>query len=86
MEYWLIETAPESEGVNGGMMRREAPEQRPMNYVLVESVDEFSSKVTKLGGKVVVPKQEVPQMGYFAVAVDPEGNQFGLWEALPQGK
>jgi len=25
----------------------------------------------------------VPQMGYFAVCQDPEGNAFGLWESDP---
>ncbi len=83
VDYWLIETAPEGRGVGGGMMRREAPEQRPNNYILVESVAEFSEKVQQLGGKIVVPKMAVPQMGYFALAIDPEGNSFGLWEDDP---
>src|SRR3990172_972424 len=32
MEYWSLETAPEGEGVNGGMMRRQMPSQTPTNY------------------------------------------------------
>jgi len=28
-------------------------------------------------------KTAVPQMGYFAVCQDPEGNPFGLWETDP---
>lgn len=80
MEYWLIETAPEGQGVNGGMMRREAQEQVVTNYISVESVEDFSRKVAQLGGKVVMPKQEVPEMGYFAICLDPEGNCFGIWE------
>jgi predicted enzyme related to lactoylglutathione lyase len=28
-------------------------------------------------------KTAVPQMGYFAVCQDPEGNPFGLWESDP---
>ena len=35
-------------------------------------------KVTKLGGKILMPKQQVPTVGYIALATDPEGNQFGL--------
>lgn len=80
MEYWIIETAPAGEGVNGGLMRREAPEQVPTNYISVESVDEYSRHVVELGGKVVLPKQEVPEMGYFAVCLDPDGNSFAIWE------
>ncbi len=79
-EYWLIETAPQGQGVNGGMMRRMAPEQVPTNYILVESVQDYSRNIVELGGKVIMPKQEVPGMGYFAVCLDPEGNCFAIWE------
>lgn len=81
-EYYLIETAPEGKGVGGAMAKKEDPSQRPMNYILVESVDEYSRKVEELGGKIIVPKQTVPGTGHFAVALDPEGNTFGLWEAI----
>jgi uncharacterized protein len=30
-----------------------------MNYIDVRSVDEYSSKVERLGGKIVVPKMPV---------------------------
>lgn len=80
MDYWMIETAPQGQGLNGGMMPRQAPEQTPTNYVQVESVEQFSRSVEELGGKVVMPKQEVPEMGFFAICLDPEGNSFGIWE------
>ena len=82
VEYYLIEIAPEGKGVGGGMAKKEDPSKRPMNYISVESVDEYSGKVEELGGKIIVPKQTVPGMGHFAVALDPEGNIFGLWEAI----
>jgi predicted enzyme related to lactoylglutathione lyase len=47
-------------------------EQPNINYIDVKSVDEYSSKVEKLGGKVVVPKSPVPEIGYFAVCFDTE--------------
>ena len=87
VDYWLIETVPTDSsgmpirsGVNGGMMKRENPEQRPTNYILVESVDEYARKIESNGGKIIVPKQEVHGMGYFAIALDPEENQFAIWE------
>ena len=87
MDYWVIHTVPTDEkgmlqrpGVNGGMFPRQ-PEQKeikPVNYITVENIDEHMEKVTKLGGKILMPKQQVPTVGYIALATDPEGNQFGL--------
>lgn len=84
MDYWSVMTVEEGEqGVNGGMMRRTNPQQTPMNYYEVESIDDFSSKVASMGGAVVMPKQAVPQMGWFGVYLDPDGNSFGLWQTDP---
>lgn len=78
----MIETkaGQESAGVNGGMMKKMDANQMPVNYVLVESVDDFSKKIQSLGGKIVVPKSPVPNLGAFALALDPEGNPFGIFE------
>ena len=89
MDYWSIETVPMNEkgmpirpGVNGGMMKRQNPEQKPTNYITVESVDTYIKKIEVLGGKVLVPKMEVPGIGWWAMAVDPEGNQFAILESM----
>lgn len=87
VDYWLIETVPTDSfgrlvepGVNGGMMKRERLEQRSINCILVESVEEYAKRIEDNGGRIIVPKQEVTGMGYFAIALDPEGNQFAIWE------
>ncbi len=83
MEYWMVETAPQGQGVNGGLMRRQMPEQAVTNYVLVESVDTYCRHIEELGGKVIVPRQELPQEfggGCFAICQDPQGNGFGIFE------
>jgi predicted enzyme related to lactoylglutathione lyase len=90
-DYWMIETragtaqnmekAMSTPGVNGGMMKRVDPNQQVTNYILVESVDDFSKKAEKLGAKVIIPKTPIPEMGSFAVVLDPEGNPFGLFES-----
>lgn len=89
VDYWSIETVPVDEkgepirpGVNGGMMKKQNPQHKPFNYILVESVDEYSKKIEVLGGKVIVPKMEVPGVGWWALALDPEGNQFGILESV----
>ncbi len=88
-EYWGIETIPVDSkgmplrnGVNGGLMKRQNPEHKPVNYIAVESVDEYMKKIEALGGKVIVPRMEVPGIGWWALAVDPEGNQFAILQSM----
>jgi predicted enzyme related to lactoylglutathione lyase len=33
-----------------------------------------------------MPKTAVPQMGYFAICEDTEGNTFGIWESDENAK
>jgi predicted enzyme related to lactoylglutathione lyase len=89
VEYWGIQTVPLSEegmllrnGVNGGIMKRQDPEHKPVNYIAVESVDEYIKKIEELGGRVIVPKMEVPGVGWWALALDPEGNQFAIMQNM----
>lgn len=90
MDYWMIETragtaqnmekATSTPGTNGGMMKRMDANQKVTNYIMVESVDDFVKKTQQLGGKIIIPKTPIPDMGSFAVALDPEGNPFGMFE------
>ena len=62
------------------------PEHQVTNYFGVKSLDEYSSKVKKLGGKVIAPKHTVPGMGYFALCIDTENNAFAIWETDEKAK
>jgi predicted enzyme related to lactoylglutathione lyase len=77
-----MEKAQNTAGTNGGMMKKMQPSQKPVNYVMVESVDEYAKKAEKLGAKIITPKTPIPNMGAFAIALDPEGNPFGIFEAI----
>jgi predicted enzyme related to lactoylglutathione lyase len=83
MEYWMGSTNDE-QTIGVGVMKRQQPQQTIANYIDVSSVDESAKKVEKLGGKVKVPKTEVPGMGWFVVCMDTENNMFGLWETKPK--
>lgn len=63
-------------------MKKQNPQHKAVNYIAVESVDEYVKKITSLGGKIIVPKTEVPGMGWWALALDPEGNQFGIFQNM----
>jgi predicted enzyme related to lactoylglutathione lyase len=87
--YWIIKTVPADEkgtplrpGVNGGMYKKDRPELKPVNYISVESIDEYIEKIKALGGKIVQPKQEVPDVGWIAIALDPEGNHFAMLQPM----
>jgi predicted enzyme related to lactoylglutathione lyase len=84
--YWHIDTGGGDDTPDGGMMKRETPAHKITNYISVASVDRAAAKVPKLGGKVVVPKTAVAQMGYFVVCLDTENNMFALWERNPNAK
>jgi predicted enzyme related to lactoylglutathione lyase len=89
MEYLIISTTDDKGDkafVGGGLMKRQDPQQQITNFIDVPSVDEYSSKIEKLGGKVVVSKMAVPGMGYFAVCHDTEKNNFGIWESNENAK
>jgi predicted enzyme related to lactoylglutathione lyase len=85
-DYWHIDTGGGDDTPDGGLMKRKHPEQPITNYVNVASVDEAAAKVQKLGGKICKAKTAVPQMGYFAVCQDTEGNEFALWEKNDSAK
>ncbi|MEO6807611.1 MAG: VOC family protein [Isosphaeraceae bacterium] len=90
MGVHTVSTVPSDEhgkpirpGVNGMIMKRQHPQQPFVNYISVESVDEYGAKLETLGGQVVMPKTPVPGMGWFLYFKDPEGNILALWQQDP---
>ncbi len=55
------------------------PHHYTIFYVEVEDIGAHLAKVRELGGKVVVPRVDIPNYGSFAWFTDPEGNTLGLW-------
>jgi uncharacterized protein len=93
-DYWITQSGPTDEQgmpkeagfINGGIYKRQAPDARPMNYVNVESVDEYVKKAKSLGATVTLDKMPIPGMGYFAHLVDPQGNIIGLFQTDQSAK
>lgn len=82
-DYWFIKTMDQkgNVGISGGMMKRQSSNHQVTNYITVNSIDEFSNKIKEKGGKIIVSKTEIPDMGYFEIFLDTEGNMLGLYEA-----
>jgi predicted enzyme related to lactoylglutathione lyase len=81
-DYWHFDTEDEEghKGLSGGMMKRQAPEHTVTNYITVSSIEQYQSKIEQHGGKIMIKKTEIPNMGHFAIFTDSENNMFGLFE------
>ena len=89
MDYWMISTSGisnDKSSLGGGIMKRQDPKQPNLNYIGVDSIDDYSTRVNELGGKVVMPKTEISGYGYFAVCMDTENNAFALWEHIDRAQ
>jgi uncharacterized protein len=87
MSYTLAMTTPSGDqgpiepgAINGGMMPRQAPFTAPVIVIDVDDIDEALTRVEKFGGKTVVGRQPVAEMGFTGYFHDPEGNLIGLWQ------
>lgn len=88
-EYWMVMTTeveddgwtPKEPGViNGGLVKREKPNEPFLNYITVDSIDKICKIIEKNGGTIIIPKKEMGEWGWWATFKDTEGNIFGLYE------
>lgn len=68
----------------GGIMKK--PAQAPMfaltSYFYVDSIDETLKKVSAAGGRVQMPKSEIPTIGWWALFMDPDNIPVMIYESL----
>jgi predicted enzyme related to lactoylglutathione lyase len=85
MDYTLVHAAETDEdnmvaekgAINGGLFHRSDDARQPIVVIGVQSIDETIQKVIAAGGRVVTPRQPIPNGSYARVA-DCEGNIIGL--------
>ena len=51
-----------------------------MPYFQVAGADASAAKAKELGGSVMVPPQDIPGTGRFAIVTDPQGAMFAVFE------
>ena len=93
---WQIAETPGYEGYpmwrapnqlsGGALTAREEGFTQPRSVVEVDSIDDVLARVTELGGTVTMPKSEIDKTSWYAVFVDPDGNQIGLYEGVELGR
>ena len=87
MEYWMVTTGADgAPGINGGLLKKQAPTTATTNTIGVDSVEKAIAAVNSAGGKLVMPKTPIPTIGYFAYLEDTEGNLFGVLQSDANAK
>jgi predicted enzyme related to lactoylglutathione lyase len=80
MEYTMFESgsvaggfAPLGEQVKPGDI---------LVYIESEDIEADLKRIEAKGGKTLMPKQEIPNMGWFVFFADPAGNRMGLFQSM----
>jgi uncharacterized protein len=66
-----------------GLGPQQDPDDPPRwtTYFATSDIGRHVQRITDAGGRVLFPPMEVGPMGTMAIAADPQGNLFGLWQA-----
>src|SRR6266567_1129157 len=73
-----------SSAPGGGLQKAENLPAGVLDYILSENIDQTLGKIRASGGTVLMPKTEIPGMGWFAVFNDPTGIALAVYEAQPR--
>jgi hypothetical protein len=67
VEYWMVTTVDDegNNGLTGAMMKRLMPEQGPINYVDVKSLEEYSPQSRTVERQSYIPKKDGARLGLF---------------------
>ncbi|GCE20754.1 VOC family protein [Dictyobacter kobayashii] len=72
----------ESEGgLRGGFTGPAEPSYKPdrlLVYLACDDIDATLAIIEANGGKTIVPRTEIPHVGWWAIFADPAGNHLGL--------
>ncbi|SFK90649.1 VOC family protein [Geodermatophilus ruber] len=82
-EYGGYLTATRNEEAAAGLGPLMNPADSPgwTTYFATDDAQATAARIREAGGSVVVEPMEVGPMGTMAIAVDPQGNPFGLWQS-----
>lgn len=77
-DYWVFSSG---DGYGGAVGKRGVSTgQTVRDYITVDSIEDALAAAERTGGSVKEPKTEIPGMGWFAVVIDPEGSEVGLYQ------
>ena len=70
----------EANVIGGGIYKRSGPDDGLTIWANVEDIDKVVDMAEGHGGKLVMPKMEMGDMGWGAKIKDTEGNVVGIWQ------
>jgi predicted enzyme related to lactoylglutathione lyase len=90
---WKFEQIPEmnyatfdagDKNIGGGLnpVTDTNPPGTVMVYIGTDDIDASLTKAESLGAKIITPKTEIPNTGWFGFFSDPTGNMIGLYTDL----
>lgn len=68
----------------GGVLKHDPPSQW-LPYIATPNVDSTAREAVQIGGDVVKPAADIPDIGRFAIIRDPQGALFVAFTPLPMG-
>ena len=83
IQYHTISTGAARKGTmnTGGLYKRYMTEPI-LNFVIVDDIESVQAQVEKLGGRIIMPKEEIGGVGPVVMIQDTEGNSIGLWKPV----
>jgi len=82
MNYTMFEAGDGDEYGGFPQVSDENPAGQVLVYIASEDIEADLKKVERLGGKVLHPKAEIPQTGWYGVFQDPTGNVLALYTSM----
>ena len=73
--------APDAAGSAGALVQSDDTKPSKEGTMVYFSCDDVAvqlAKVEELGGKIVMPKSDIGEFGFYAQIIDSEGNRIGL--------
>jgi uncharacterized protein len=80
MEMMVFDMLPEAKGASGALVKMNdvQPGGSTLVYFTSEDCAIEESRIEAAGGKVYKPKQSIGEYGFITLAIDTEGNMFGI--------
>lgn len=77
---YLTQNAKEGPSIGLWKVSRVTPGESPVVYYDTDHLESYIARAKQFGGTVVHDKDNVADMGYYALVKDPDGNLFGLYQ------